>query len=205
MLNNILKPALVLTIVSFIASLALSHINRITRPRINESIKKKKEEALGRVLPANLGYTIKEKMKKEIERFRLVDYEVKSKIVITEEDLNKYYQENHREYTETHELKLARIYLKIENPDDKDEIDRVKDLAEEIMRRLEQGDDFSDMAKAYSQGPAGPEGGCLGWIPFAQLQSSLKKMIARLSPGECTDVWVGQSGIQIIRDRTTII
>ena len=180
---------------------------KVTEKDIQEAIEKVKRE--NQFTQEDLLYTLrlegitlrdyKERIKREIERFRLVNYEVKSKIVITEEDLREYYQENIKEYTETHELKLARIFLKIENPDDKEEVAKVKDLGEEILKRVRQGYDFSEIAKTYSQGPAGPEGGYLGWILSTQLEPSLKKSIERLSPGECTDLCVRQSGIQIIK------
>lgn len=141
----------------------------------------------------------KERVKQEIERSRLVDYEVKSKIVITEEHLKSYYQNHIEQFSEAHKVKLARILLKVENPADKGEIVRARDKGEEIVRNLDGGRDFSDMAKTYSQGPAGSEGGCLGWIPFDQLDPSLKKRIVKLSPGEYTDLHACPYGIQIVQ------
>ena len=141
----------------------------------------------------------KEKIKKEIERFRLVNYEVKSKIVITEEDIKKYYQTHSKEYTEISKVRLARIFLRVRNPNDKEEIARVKSLGVEILQRIKQGHDFSEMAKTYSQGPAGPEGGNLGWIKASQLEPTLRKKIDKLSVGEHTDLDLAPSGFQIIK------
>ena len=148
------------------------------------------------------GVTLKEykdKIKKEIERFRLVNYEVKSKIVITEEDIKKYYQTHLKEYTEISKVRLARIFLRVRNPNDKEEIARVKSLGVEILQRIKQGHDFSEMAKTYSQGPAGPEGGNLGWIKASQLEPTLRKKIDKLSVGEHTDLDFAPSGFQIIK------
>ena len=141
----------------------------------------------------------KDKIEKQIERFRLVNYEVKSKIVVTEEKITKYYQIHSKEYVEVSKVRLARIFLKVRNPNDKEEITRVKSLGIEILRRLRQGHDFSEMAKTYSQGPAGPEGGNLGWIKASQLEPTLRKKIAELSVGEHTDVNPTPSGFQIIK------
>lgn len=180
---------------------------KVTEKNIQEAIEKVKRE--NNLTQEELLHTLrlegitlkdyKERIKREIERFRLVNYEVKSKIVITEEDLRKYYRKHTKEYTETHKVKLARILLKIENPGDKGEIAKVKSLGEGILQRLKEGYDFSEMAKTYSQGPAGPEGGCLGWIPFNQLDPTLKKRIAKLSPGKYTDLGVCPFGIQIVK------
>jgi peptidyl-prolyl cis-trans isomerase SurA len=141
----------------------------------------------------------KDKIEKEIERFRLVNYEVKSKIVITEEEIKKYYQTHSKEYTEVSKVRLERIFLKVRSPNDKEEIARVKSLGVEILQRLQQGHDFSEMAKIYSQGPAGPEGGNLGWVKVSQLEPTLREKITKLLVGEYADLDLVPSGFQIIK------
>jgi peptidyl-prolyl cis-trans isomerase SurA len=141
----------------------------------------------------------KDEIEKEIERFQLVNYEVKSKIVITEEELKKYYQTHTKEYTEVPKVRLERIFLQVKSADDKKEIARVKSVGVEILQRLKQGHDFSKVAKIYSQGPAGPEGGNLGWIEVSQLEPVLKEKITKLSVGEYTDLDFSPSGFQIIK------
>lgn len=65
-MNRIIKPTIVLAGIAFFASLALSHINTITRARIEQRVLQRKEEALQRVLPGSLGYQIIQKDKKVI-------------------------------------------------------------------------------------------------------------------------------------------
>jgi len=123
---------------------------RLTEKDVEEAIEKIKKENnfTHEELIFNLkheGVTLKEykeKIKKEIERFRLVNYEVKSKIVITEEDIKKYYKMHTKEYSEVSKVKLMRIFLKVRNPDDMKEIARVKSLGIEILQRLKQGQRF---------------------------------------------------------------
>jgi len=180
---------------------------KVTERDIDEAIERVKLE--NRVTQEELlsnmrleGITLKEyrqRVKEEIERARLVNYEVKSKIVITEADARNYYQKNMEQFFETHTVKLARILLKTPDPADPAGITRARDLGKGILKKLEAGSDFSDMAKAYSQGPAGPEGGCLGWIPFDQLDPLLKKRIEKLSPGEYTELHECRYGIQIVQ------
>lgn len=141
----------------------------------------------------------KERIKGEIERLRLVNYEIKSRIVITEENVREYYENHTKEYTEVDKVRLARIFLKIRNPCDKQEVAQVKDLGQEIVGRLKEGRDFFEMARIYSQGPAAPEGGDLGWMELSHLEPELRKKIANLSPGEHTDLHPAASGFQIIK------
>lgn len=180
---------------------------KVTAKDVDEAIEKVKRE--NNFTQEELIYSLKldgvtleeykDKIEKQIERFRLVNYEVKSKIVITEEDIKKYYQTHSKEYTEISKVRLARIFLRVRNPNDKEEIARVKSLGVEILQRIKQGHDFSEMAKTYSQGPAGPEGGNLGWIKASQLEPTLRKKIDKLSVGEHTDLDLAPSGFQIIK------
>jgi electron transport complex protein RnfG len=57
-MNTIVKPALILALVAFISSLALSHIKKITYPSIVKQEREKQERALAVVLP---GYSVAEK------------------------------------------------------------------------------------------------------------------------------------------------
>jgi electron transport complex protein RnfG len=66
MFRAIIKPALILSAIAFIASFALSHVNRITKPEIAKRLQMKKDEAYAAVLPAHLGYVIIEKDKKTV-------------------------------------------------------------------------------------------------------------------------------------------
>jgi len=180
---------------------------KVTAKDVEEAIEKVKKE--NNFTQEELIYSLKQKgvslkeykdeVEKEIERFRLVNYEVKSKIVITEEEIKKYYQTHLKEYTVFSKVRLERIFLKVRSPNDKEEIARVKSLGVEILQRLRQGHDFSEMAKTYSQGPAGTEGGNLGWIKASQLEPTLRKKIDKLSVGEYTDLDFAPSGFQIIK------
>jgi peptidyl-prolyl cis-trans isomerase SurA len=140
----------------------------------------------------------RERIKKDIEHMRLVEREVRSKIVVTDEDIRRYYENNAHEYRQVHEVRLARIFLRIKDPDSAEEIAQVRAAGGEILQELNRGRDFSEMARKYSQGPGAPEGGDLGWIAMDQLETKLREAIATLSPGEYTDLRPAPSGFQII-------
>jgi peptidyl-prolyl cis-trans isomerase SurA len=179
----------------------------VTERDIDEAIERMKQD--NRITQEELLFSLqskgvtledyREQLKRDIERARLVNYEVSSKIVITEEDLRHYYRDHIDQFSKTHKVKLARILLKSGNPAHREEIARARQRGEEVLRKLEGGASFSDTAKAYSQGPARSDGGCLGWIPFEQLDPSLKERIARLSPGEHTELHECFSGVQIVQ------
>jgi electron transport complex protein RnfG len=66
MFRTLIKPMLILAAIAFAASFALSHVNKITRQKIDERARQRKEEALMAVLPSVLGYAIIEKDRKVV-------------------------------------------------------------------------------------------------------------------------------------------
>ncbi len=64
MLKTIIKPTLVLVSVAFVCTYALTHINRLTGPRIKEQVRQKRTQALALVLP---GYTVGEEVRESVE------------------------------------------------------------------------------------------------------------------------------------------
>ena len=110
----------------------------------------------------------RETIKNQLERIRLINYEVKSKILIREEQLKQYYIANQDRFSQDSEVHIAGIFLKMENPDDKKESDEIHKKGQEILERLKQGEDFGAIAKTYSQGPGAQEGGNLGTFKTSQ-------------------------------------
>jgi peptidyl-prolyl cis-trans isomerase SurA len=141
----------------------------------------------------------KERIKKEIEQARLVNHEVKSKIVVTEAEMKDYYNKHIKDYIEEDTVLLARIFLPVRDPDDNDEIAKVRALGNDIIRKIEEGQNFFDLARKYSKGPAVAEGGKLGWIKMKNLEPILKKKIDKLSPGQHSNLDRTISGFQILK------
>ncbi len=141
----------------------------------------------------------KERIKQEIEQARLVNHEIKSKIVITEAEMKDYYDNHIKDFIEEGEVLLARIFLPVKEPANNDEVAGVKALGNDILGRLNNGKDFFDLAIKYSKGPAAKEGGKLGWIKMKNIEPALREKIENLSPGEHSDLEPIESGFQIVK------
>ena len=72
---------------------------------------------------------------------------IKSKIVITEDEIKEFYQKHKEEYVDACEVKLARCFLKARNPNDKQEIAQITELGNEMLKNLDEGYSFEELAK----------------------------------------------------------
>jgi peptidyl-prolyl cis-trans isomerase SurA len=138
-------------------------------------------------------------IKEKLERNDLIEYEVTSKAVILESQLSKYYQEHIAEFKEEELDQIASIVLNIRNENDTNEITGLTQKGEKILARLKAGEDFSALAKEYSQGPGADEGGVLGEFNLTQLDPALKKVIEGLSAGQVSGLITTNGTIQIIK------
>jgi peptidyl-prolyl cis-trans isomerase SurA len=138
-------------------------------------------------------------LKTELERIRLINYEVKSKIVIREDELKEYYDNHKDEFSTKGKVHLAMIFLKQEDPADSEESRTLKERARQIIRKIKAGEDFGKLAKEFSKGPGADEGGDLGVFKISELNEEMAATVKDLSSGEVGNPIIGPNGIQIIK------
>ena len=69
----------------------------------------------------------------------------------------------------------------------------------DIYRRLQSGEDFCELALAYSDGQQALECGDLGWRKGAQLPGFLGELVIEMNPGDISEPARNPSGFHIIR------
>ena len=141
----------------------------------------------------------RESIKKDMERDQLIDYEVKSKAIVREEQITKYYQDHIKEFKTEEKVYLAGIFLMKNNTDNEEESAALTKKAEWILSRLKNGEDFGVLAKEFSQGPGADEGGELGAINTSQINQDLLDIIEKLPEGGISDLINKDDSIQIIK------
>lgn len=139
----------------------------------------------------------RENLKGEIERMRLVGYEVRSKIIIREEMIKEYYERHQAEFTKDERVRLAVILLANQKPGSGG--DKLSGRIEEVTNRLREGEDFAELAKRFSDGPGAGEGGDLGFFKVAELDAQLQKLVSDLKEGEVRGPVERPNGIQFIK------
>jgi len=138
-------------------------------------------------------------LKKELERRRLVNYEVTSKIIIREGEVKEYYEAHKDEFSTKGKVHLAMIFLKQDDPADREESRVLKARAGQIIEKIKAGEDCGKLAGQFSNGPGEKEGGDLGVFKISELNPEMAATIKDLSSGEGGVPIVGPNGIQIIK------
>jgi peptidyl-prolyl cis-trans isomerase SurA len=128
----------------------------------------------------------RDKVRRDMERSRLIERVVKSKTVITDEQVDQYLA---REGIGGEERRrLAVILLPFDGNASPDETEQVKARAEDIRRRALAGEDFAQLAREHSKGPAAREGGDIGFISVRDMAPPLERATRDLPPGGISEV-----------------
>ena len=179
----------------------------VTEKRVEAAIERIKqnnhwtqEDLLARLKEDGISYeTYYDRMKRNLERMELIEFEVKSKIIIREEMIAQYYEAHKADFASAGRVHLAGIFLLTRTPEDRAAMRRLEQQGKEILARLKAGEDFGELAGRYSQGPGAGEGGDLGVFKTNQLDPELRTVLQAIPEGGNSDLIVRPNGIQIIK------
>jgi peptidyl-prolyl cis-trans isomerase SurA len=124
--------------------------------------------------------------------------EVGGRMDIGSEEIKKYYEEHKQEFNRPEQVALAEIFL---NTDGKspEEIAAVHTRADDLHNRLVKGEDFSALAKRYSEGSTADENGDLGEFERGQLSKQLEDAVFTMEKGQITDVIQTKTGFEVLK------
>jgi peptidyl-prolyl cis-trans isomerase SurA len=110
---------------------------------------------------------------------------VSSVVIISPHKVETYYQEHLESYKLPDRVKLRLIVLnKSSDPD----APRAKELADEILGKINAGASFVDMATLYSDDKLHQQGGDRGWVQKGELRVELDTAAFSLKPGQRSGV-----------------
>jgi len=95
------------------------------------------------------------------------------------------------------EIEVAQI-VKIPEPNDSIK-QAIKERLAVIRSRILSGESFEAMAKEYSQGPSGPNGGNLGWASRGMMAPGFEAAALKLEKGEISEPFETEFGIHIVQ------
>ncbi|HTQ87240.1 MAG TPA: peptidylprolyl isomerase [Candidatus Solibacter sp.] len=138
-------------------------------------------------------------LRQQISIQKLINREVVSKITITDQDISDYYNANLSQFNVVEpQYRVSQIVITPEKDrqirnrknDDATNDAQAQKKADALLKAIDGGADFAQVAMDYSEDPANaPTGGDLGWIPESNLRDpktetpELSRAVLALRPG----------------------
>lgn len=140
----------------------------------------------------------RESIRGEIIRQRLREREVDNKIQISESEVENYLAAQSGA-TQPPELDIAQILVRVPENASAEQIAERRKRAEELYQKLKAGADFTMLATTSSDASDALKGGDLGWRTADRLPQLFLDAIAKLKPGEVSEIVKSANGFHILK------
>jgi len=129
---------------------------------------------------------------------RVISSEVGSHININDSEVSKYYEEHKSEYVRPEQVVLREIEVSTQGKN-ADELPALKKKAETALKRVQDGEDFGEIAKRFSDGSTKEEGGLLGQYKRGELAKELEDKVFVMKKNQLTDVMETKQGYLVLQ------
>ncbi len=115
--------------------------------------------------------------------------------VMDEAELRRLFEEQ-----ATGRVRARHILLRYPDDASPAQRERVQQEADDLRQRAIEGEDFSELARRYSEDPgSAPQGGDLGWFEPGMMVPQFEQAAFRLQPGQVSEVTETLFGLHIIK------
>lgn len=143
----------------------------------------------------------RKQLKNQLVLSRLREREVESRTRVSEQDIDRYLQEQGQSgQSSPPELNIAMILLAVPENASAAESKAVEDKARDLLRRARAGEDFAQLAKTYSQAfDKGAKGGEMGLRPAERYPEIFAEAVSKLPPQGISDLVRSGAGFHILK------
>lgn len=124
---------------------------------------------------------------------------VEKKVEVPEEKVRAYYDENKDRFMRPRQFRASHILIRVDPASNKQEREKLKQKAEDLLRRARAGEDFYNLAYYNSDDRSKYVGGDLGYFHEGQTVKPFEEALLKLKPGEISDLVRTRFGYHIIK------
>ena len=128
----------------------------------------------------------------------VIHREMGNRIVIGHDEVKQYYDAHQKDFVRPEQVDLAEIFLDTQGKTPQ-EIEAIDQKANDYRNRIMKGEEFSEIAKRYSEGSTKDKGGNLGTFERGQLSKQLEDIVFKMDKGQITDVIQTKTGFEILK------
>ena len=129
---------------------------------------------------------------------KVIGQEVGSHINITDDEVQKYYEAHKTEFVRPEQVALREIQVNTQGKS-AEELPALKKKAETALKRVQDGEDFGEISKRYSDSTTKDQGGYLGTYKRGELAKELEDKVFAMKRNQLTDVLETKQGYLILQ------
>ena len=132
--------------------------------------------------------------------FQYLQKEVISKVKVTEKDAKAYYDKNPDLFKSPEQVKARHILIQVPKEASDEEKKKQKEKADEVLKKVKTGEDFTKLAAETSDDPGTKsKGGELGFFSKGSMVPAFEQVAFSLKPGEVSELVETEFGFHVIK------
>jgi len=143
--------------------------------------------------------TLREQVRTQLLLSRLRQRVIASQVTVSQQEIDDFLVQAERSRERNVAYKVQHILLRVDEDAAGEGADDVRARAEQLVRRLQQGEDFASVAASESDGPKALDGGDLGWRQPSALPALFVDALDGMSPGEISEPLLSDNGFHILK------
>lgn len=141
----------------------------------------------------------RQKLKDQIVRRRVFNFEVTSRVQLSDADVRDYYREHTQEFIPPPAVVVSQVFLALPSNGDEAARRAVHEKAARVLKALEEGEPLPELARAYSEDPTGALGGKIGRFAKGDMVPGLDKVAFEMREGEIRGPIVTDRGLHVLK------
>ncbi|HEY8355487.1 MAG TPA: peptidylprolyl isomerase [Methylophilaceae bacterium] len=141
----------------------------------------------------------REDIRNEITIARLREREVENRVNVTEAEIDNYLTTQSARGDVQDEYEIGHILVRTPENGSPEELQKLKEKAEEALQALRDGMPFAEVSARYSDAPNALEGGSLGWRSASQLPDLFNEALKSMQPGQLSEILRSPNGFHILK------
>ena len=142
----------------------------------------------------------RKQVKGEIEKIQLLNREIRGKVNVTPQDVERYYEAHKKEYEIPAQVNLRHIVLRLDPNAPEAIVEAANERLPGIRKRIVDDDeDFAKVAKEVSEDPAGQQGGDLGEVEPSKVLEEFAAALEKMDEGDVSEPIRTSSGLHFLK------
>jgi peptidyl-prolyl cis-trans isomerase SurA len=137
------------------------------------------------------------RVKAEIEKTALVTREIRQRVNVSPEEVERHYREHLDDYAVSEQVTVRVIFFALDGPPGR-ETEYTRAKAEEVRDLARDGRRFAALAEQFSEGPGADKGGLLGTFGRGEMDAALDDVAFDLAPGKVSDPIATSRGFHLL-------
>lgn len=144
-------------------------------------------------------HAFQELTRKDVAIEQLLEKKFGSQAKVSEEEAKRFYEDNRGKFKTGSSVRASHILVGFSHRATPQEKRMAREKAENLLKRVKDGENFGMMAQVHSNCPSKVRGGDLGFLLRGEVDPSFERAAFSLKPGGISDIVETPAGLHIIK------